>query len=865
MIVNNDSYVVKDAQGNPIADVQGKQVNVDPENIDNAFAQKTVDLFPDGKIVRKDKKVIYAATAGGNRSVESRSGGLGLTAMDDTGIMKLGTDTKEAQFNVSQGSLKLPNLKAGENFELQMTDSSAEEKSLVLKGVGTGSKDGATIVRKDNDLVFENIEIKEITLDGKDNKDGLDISDLEISLKGYQFKYEGGAEIRPEVIVKDKDRSLAPEKDYVAVYSNNKEKGTASVTVTGIGKYRGQRKINFIIADEAKNLHLVHFNTNGHGIKEVEDQLVEDGQPAVQPRNPMDNGWEFVGWSEEASENRAYNFKTPVTKDLILYGQWKSLGGDSPKLAVRFSDDPEDGQIVSVDGHKQDPWCVYTGDKVTPAVIVTFGAEVLKEGKDYTLSYSNNKNVTPQNRFATATINLKGDFKGKQTLNFVIRQKSIEDSDIEVDEMIAESGKKITPPGIYYGEYELTSKDFEISPKNAVAQKGSTVSLKGKGNFTGEIKNVSVNVISAQEKRDYKLSASLKLKENRIFNGERQTVSSDELIVKVKKDGYTPKEGKDYSVRYSNNLNAGTARVIVTGKGICNGKITKKFKISPEKTYKDYEVTVSGDGGHIYCVPDPASPEVKVTRKDGRTMTEGRDYTVKFSNNKNPGDSAKAKVTFTGNYKGTPAVTKPFKIDQAPFNGGMVSVSAASLVYLKPGKLNPEIVVTYGDTLLENKKDYTFKLFDESKQDITGKKQTFTDSQLPKTITVAATGKGRFDSTVSECSFVLRALPENSYDLTSAKILAQSTNKVLKTVDYTGKEVRPAIDVMAKKKGSSTYEIVPPAYYSVKYYNNVNRGKAKLVITGDNEKAFGSKAGQFTIGVNSFKPKDILTLIFELR
>ena len=745
-----------------------------------------------------------------------------------------------------------------------MTDSSAGEKSLVLKGVGTGSKDGATIVRKDNDLVFENIEIKEIVLDGKDNKDGLDISDLEISLKGYQFKYEGGAEIRPEVIVKDKDRPLAPEKDYVAVYSNNKEKGTASVTVTGIGNYRGQRKINFIIADEAKNLHLVHFNTNGHGTREIEDQLVEDGQPAVRPKNPMDNGWEFDGWSEEASENKAYDFKTAVTKDLTLYGQWKSLGGDSPKLAVRFSDDPEDGQIVSVDGHKQDPWCVYTGEKLTPAVIVTFGTDILKEGRDYTLSYSNNKNVTAQNRFAKATISLKGDFKGKQTLNFVIRQKNIEDSDIEVDEIIAESGKKITPPGICYGEYELTSKDFEISPKNAIAQKGSTVSLKGKGNFTGEIKNVSVNVISAQEKKDYKLSTALKLKETRIFNGERQTLSSDELTVTVKKEGYKPVEGRDYSIRYSNNLNAGTAKVTVTGKGICSGKITKKFKIGPEKNYKGYEVTVSGEG-HIYCVPDPASPEVTVTRKDGRKMTEGRDYTVKFSNNKKPADNAKAKVTFTGNYKGTAGITVPFKIDPAPFGTGEVTVSASNVVYIKPGKLNPEVIVTCKDTLLENKKDYTFKLLDENKQDITGKKQTFTDSQLPKTITVAATGKGRFDSTVSECSFLVRALPENAFDLTSAKILGQSTNKTLKTVNYTGKKVEPAIDVMAKKKGSQAYEIVPPAYYSVKYYNNVKRGKAKLVITGDNEKAFGSKAGQFTIEVNSFKAKDILTLIFELK
>ena len=49
------------------------------------------------------------------------------------------------------------------------------------------------------------------------------------------------------------------------------------------------------------------------------------------------------------------------------------------------------------------------------------------------------------------------------------------------------------------------------------------------------------------------------------------------MVVKYKNK--TLKNGKDYKVAYSNNVNPGTATVKITGKGKYSGTVKKTFKI----------------------------------------------------------------------------------------------------------------------------------------------------------------------------------------------------------------------------------------------------------------------------------------------
>ena len=118
----------------------------------------------------------------------------------------------------------------------------------------------------------------------------------------------------------------------------------------------------------------------------------------------------------------------------------------------------------------------------------------------------------------------------------------------------------------------------------------------------------------------------------------------------VKVGANTLEEGKHYRVRsYSNNVNAGTAKVTVEGIGGYFGTATGAFTIKPMAVTPT--VTLSGKsfvytGGQIKPVPT-----VKV---GGTTLKSG--YSVSYSNNVNPG-TAKVTVSFTGNYSGAASTT----------------------------------------------------------------------------------------------------------------------------------------------------------------------------------------------------------------
>ncbi|MBQ6662314.1 MAG: cell wall-binding repeat-containing protein, partial [Firmicutes bacterium] len=120
--------------------------------------------------------------------------------------------------------------------------------------------------------------------------------------------------------------------------------------------------------------------------------------------------------------------------------------------------------------------------------------------------------------------------------------------------------------------------------------------------------------------------------------------------------GTTLIEGTDYTLSYRDNVQVGTATVTITGKGQFHDSTSVKFKIT-EATVQDLSkatVTVA-DQSFDGKAKTPA-PTVKL---NGKVLQAGTDYTVKYSDNTDPG---KAKLTITGKglYKGT--VTKTFTI-----------------------------------------------------------------------------------------------------------------------------------------------------------------------------------------------------------
>ncbi|MCM1297162.1 MAG: leucine-rich repeat domain-containing protein [Muribaculaceae bacterium] len=129
----------------------------------------------------------------------------------------------------------------------------------------------------------------------------------------------------------------------------------------------------------------------------------------------------------------------------------------------------------------------------------------------------------------------------------------------------------------------------------------------------------------------------------------------------------------DYTVSYEDNINAGTAKVILTGKGRYEGTLEYPFTIEPKVLT---EAMLSVDTEKEFYTGLPLTKTV--TGQDGeRALTQGVDYQVTYTNNTNLG-VAGLTVSGMGNYKGERSYSFPIRStspqdEDFVYSNGMVS------------------------------------------------------------------------------------------------------------------------------------------------------------------------------------------------
>ena len=289
----------------------------------------------------------------------------------------------------------------------------------------------------------------------------------------------------------------------------------------------------------------------------------------------------------------------------------------------------------------------YTGIKITPDVEITDGDYKLIKDTDYELSYENNINV------GTAKIIIRGigNYTGSKTLEFNIIQKDINLTTVQDIVNQVYTGEEIKPNVmISDGSAKLVeNKDYNISYENNIELGEATITITGIGNYTG-ITTKNFNIVE-ESTGEVKNIADLTIDEvtDKIYTGKLIT---PELRIK---DGDTVLiKNVDYTINYTDNMNIGTAKVIIKGIGNYTGEVEKQFNI----VRKDINYTT------ILDIPDQIytgeNIEVNVTiESDGIVLKEGEDYTIEYVNNKEVG-TATIKIEGIGNYEGT--MTKTFNI-----------------------------------------------------------------------------------------------------------------------------------------------------------------------------------------------------------
>ena len=140
----------------------------------------------------------------------------------------------------------------------------------------------------------------------------------------------------------------------------------------------------------------------------------------------------------------------------------------------------------------------------------------------------------------------------------------------------------------------------------------------------------------------------------------------------------------------------------MTGKGNYTGSKSTTFRINAKTLPSNPVLSATS---YIY---DGKAKTPGVTVKDGtKTLVNGTDYTVKYSNNVNVG-TATVTVTGKGNYTGSKSTN--FKINAAPVGKSIASATVTTSQMIRNANGNvivPSITVKYGSITLKNGTDYS--------------------------------------------------------------------------------------------------------------------------------------------------------------
>ena len=452
---------------------------------------------------------------------------------------------------------------------------------------------------------------------------------------------------------------------------------------------------------------------------------------------------------------------------------------------------------------------VYDGKEKLQPVIVTVDDKQLVEDIDYTLRYSNNINAGT----AIVTVTGKGKFTGTLDFEFPIAPAPIDDMQVSFSpDPIYYTGSPLEPfiEATVGGKVLLGGRDYEVTFDKNINVGQAEATFVGKGNYTGTV--LKKFTIAANPVTDMIIDLS---RTSFKYNGYVQRPS----VTIANKDHELLTEGKDYTLTFSESLDAGEYTVVIKGIGGYCGEVTEYYWIAA-RAIDEPEITAKPKTESV--VYDGTEKTVKVEVKDGeKLLKEGKDYTLSFDENINVG-TAYATIIGIGNYQSSLPVS--FEITPKPASELTVKLSKTSYNYDGSPK-TPDVTVYNGNQLLELDTDYTFE---------------YENNTDPGTAYVVITGKGNFSGTakipfsiVSKEVIVERIFGANRF-LTSVEISKKACSTADTVVIASGMSFADALAGVSYAKAlNAPILLVAPKSISSDTLNEIERlGAKKAVILG---------------------------------
>lgn len=337
----------------------------------------------------------------------------------------------------------------------------------------------------------------------------------------------------------------------------------------------------------------------------------------------------------------------------------------------------------------------YTGKPITFSPVLKFHNRTLTEGKDYTLSFSNNQN----SGVGTFTITGLGLYSGTLTNNFGIWQINLSQAEIAFSQSsYLYTGTPLTPkPTVTWNGITLTENvDYTLSWHNNAQQGNAYVTVSGKGNFTGErnkyfyIDLTPITEAEIGDIPDYEYAPGKEFK-------PEPTVTLN---------GVTLKKDVDYTLSYFDNTMASSRtnrpRVHITGIGIYRSGFSKYFTINPLKL-----------SGETIELPDTNCGNGSVTTflrnhlvitYNGVQLTSD-DYSITSLRCSAGNEILGFSISYKQNYSGTRQMTSVKRCDLSDIPEQIFSGNAVT----------PKPTVKYGSATLQEGTDYVLSWADNTK------------------------------------------------------------------------------------------------------------------------------------------------------
>ena len=493
--------------------------------------------------------------------------------------------------------------------------------------------------------------------------------------------------VEPKPVVRMGSATLVEDTDYDLSYENNEHKGvdTASVTITGKGNYTGSKTLRFSIGSRDLSFATISLDRELIPASEV------PAEPTVTAY--IDGSWENLAEHRDFTVSYHDNDKVGQAKAVVVgMGDWAGTVELPFEIAekVDISDPRSHAQFWTLgeDGSGCTSF-LYRGAPVRPKV--SMGPNPLArgnmvEGRDYEVSYLACDG--PGN--ATAVVRGIGDYTGEQRIAYTIMNSSglsLSNATVTLENpnatLPSESGgerlnvylrkdgvdPKPVPRVTVGGATLVEGVDYEVDyqyeghSSNDQSQRDMGLCIvRGINGASGEAQCAFCVV----DRIDV---AWLNLSESDLEQPQYHWEDEPVEPKLIPRDDF--KEGRDYSLSYSNNDDYEVfCHVTVTGQGRYYGSatidafITKDLFFTP---YSDCELEVVEPEGGIVYDGSEKRPEVRLVDPwTGKALVENLDYSVSYADNVAAG-TAVARVrpaAATTRYAGYIETT--FQIAKAP-------------------------------------------------------------------------------------------------------------------------------------------------------------------------------------------------------